>query len=75
MPVAAELPRLIDSASCAWCVVARSSQTVVTIDVPMAPAVIRKKLDKPEAAGIRSGVSPDNVIVTSGIKKNAIATP
>ena len=41
----------------------------------MAPAVMRTKLVRPEAAGMRSGARPDSVIVTSGMKKNAIATP
>ena len=41
----------------------------------MAPAVMRVKLDRPEAAGMRCGGRPDSVIVTSGMKKHAIATP
>ncbi len=36
---------------------------------------MRMKFDSPEAAGMRSGAMPDSVIVTSGMKKNAIATP
>ena len=41
----------------------------------MAPAVMRAKFDRPEAAGMRSGGRPDSVMVTSGMKKKAIATP
>ncbi|MCY1314078.1 hypothetical protein D9M69_702790 [compost metagenome] len=41
----------------------------------MAPAVMRRKFDSPDAAGMRSGVRPDSVMVTSGMKKNAIAMP
>src|SRR5450830_471072 len=65
----------MDSTNCAWCKLARFSQTVVEIEVPNAPAVMRAKLDKPEAAGMRSGVMPDRVMVTSGMKKNGMATP
>ncbi len=43
--------------------------------MPKAPAVIRAKLVSPEAAGMRSGDRPDSVMVTSGMKKNAIAMP
>ena len=45
------------------------------IEVPIAPAVMRTKLLRPEAAGMRSGVRPERVIASSGMKKNAIATP
>ena len=45
------------------------------IDAPNAPAVMRMKFDSPDAAAIRSGGRPDSVIVTSGMKKNAIAMP
>ncbi len=48
---------------------------VVVIDVPNDPAVMRAKLNRPEAPGIRSGGSPDNAIEMRGMKKNAIATP
>ena len=48
---------------------------LVEIEVPMAPAVIRTKLVNPEAAGMRSGARPEIVMVISGMKKNAIATP
>ena len=41
----------------------------------MAPAVIRTKLDRPAAAGMRSGVSPLSVMVVSGMKKKAMAPP
>ena len=48
---------------------------MVEIDVPIAPAVIRTKLDRPAAAAIRSGVMPDSVSVVSGMKKKASAPP
>src|SRR5437773_5695603 len=54
---------------------ARSCQRVVAIEVPNEPAVMRTKLDRPEAAGILSGEMPDSVMVTSGMKKKAMATP
>ena len=54
---------------------ARFSHSVVVTEVPMAPAVMRMKLDTPEADATRSGPMPDMVIVTNGMKKNAIATP
>ncbi|MNT22322.1 hypothetical protein D3C72_1577030 [compost metagenome] len=73
--VAALLPGFTDSTSCAWCSAARLSHSVVAIEVPMAPAVMRRKFDSPDAAGMRSGVRPDSVMVTSGMKKNAIAMP
>lgn len=37
--------------------------------------VMRAKLNSPEAAGMRSGDSPDSDSVTSGTKKQAIAAP
>ncbi len=58
-----------------WCSVARLSHSVVAIDVPIAPNMIRTKFDRPAAAGMRSGGSPASVIVVSGMKKNAIAPP
>ena len=63
------------STMCAWCIVARLSHRVVTTEVPMAPAVIRTKLLRPEAEGMRSGVSPASVIALKGMKKNAMAPP
>src|SRR3546814_1991575 len=36
---------------------------------------MRAKLDRPDAAGMLDGGSPDRVSATSGMKKNAIATP
>ncbi len=69
------LPVLIDSLSCAWCSTARFSHAVVKIEVPIAPAVMRTKLLRPAAAGMRSGVSPEKMIACSGMKKNAIAAP
>ena len=47
------------STSCAWCSVARRSHSVVVIEVPNEPAVMRAKLNRPEAAGMRSGGRPD----------------
>ncbi|MOA32981.1 hypothetical protein D3C78_1542390 [compost metagenome] len=41
----------------------------------MAPAVMRTKLLKPAAAGMRSGDRPDRVSVVSGMKKKAMAAP
>lgn len=41
----------------------------------MAPAVMRMKFDSPEADGMRAGAISDSVIVTSGMKKNAMAMP
>ena len=40
---------------------ARRSQNVVAIEVPNDPAVIRAKLNSPDAAGIRPGDSPDRM--------------
>ena len=54
---------------------ARLSHRVVVIDTPMAPAVMRTKLLSPAAAGMRSGGSPESVMVVSGMKKNAMAAP
>jgi hypothetical protein len=48
---------------------------VVKIEVPIAPAVMRAKLLRPAAAGIRSGGSPEKITACSGMKKNAIAAP
>src|ERR1035437_5410233 len=45
------------------------------MEVPKAPAVMRAKLDKPEAAGMRSGGRSDMISVMRGTKKKAIATP
>ena len=59
----------------AWCIAARLSHSVVAIDVPIAPAVIRTKFDRPAAAGMCSGVCPDISRVLSGMKKKAIAAP
>ncbi len=73
--LAAWLPVLTVSAMFAWCMAARSCQTVVAIEVPNDPAVMRAKFDSPDAAGILSGEMPDIVKVTSGIKKKAMATP
>ena len=42
---------------------------------PNAPAVMRVKLDRPAAAGMREGCSPDSVMVTSGMKKPAMPMP
>src|SRR5438132_14098624 len=63
------------STSCAWCSVARRSHNVVVIEVPKAPAVMRAKLNSPEAAGMRSGANPDSEIETSGMKNADIAAP
>src|SRR5205814_9629628 len=49
--------------------------SVVNIDVPTAPAVMRTKFDKPAAAGMRGGGRPENTIACSGTKKKAIAAP
>ena len=54
---------------------ARSCQTVVAIEVPNEPATMRTKLDRPDAAGILSGVMPDSTMTDKGIKKNAMAIP
>jgi hypothetical protein len=45
------------------------------MEVPNDPIVIRVKFESPLAAGIWSGRNPDNVIVTSGMKKSATAAP
>ncbi len=45
------------------------------IEVPIDPASVRIKLDKLDAAAIRSGGKPDNVIVVNGMKKQAMAKP
>ena len=60
------------SASCAWCRLARRSHNVVKIDVPNEPAVMRAKLNRPDAAGMRSGDSPERLSVTSGMKNSAM---
>ena len=54
---------------------ARRSHSVVEIDVPTAPAVIRTKFDRPDALGIFSGGISLSVIVISGMKKPAMAMP
>ena len=54
---------------------ARLSHSVVTIDVPMAPAVMRVKLLKPAAEGMRAGSMPASVSVVSGMKNAAMAAP
>ena len=54
---------------------ARRSHKVVEIDVPMAPAVIRTKFDRPDALGIFSGGISLSVIVIKGMKKPAMAMP
>ena len=51
----APTPGLTYSLSCAWCIAARSCQIVVAMDVPNEPAVIRTKLDRTDAVGMRSG--------------------
>ena len=53
----------------------RLSHSVVTTDAPIAPAVIRTKFDRPDAAAMRSGGSPERVRDSSGRKKVAIAAP
>ncbi|KOF55156.1 hypothetical protein AD428_02175 [Achromobacter sp. DMS1] len=63
------------SVSCAWCRVARFSQSVVEIEVPNAPAVRRRKFDSPEAAGMRQGSMPESVMEVSGTKNAAMAAP
>ena len=68
-------PSTMPSARCAWCNAARSAHSVVVIEVPMAPAMVRMKLDSPAAAAMRSGAMPDISSVVSGMKKNAIAAP
>src|SRR3982751_348011 len=65
----------MDSASCEWWSAARDSHKVVASEAPTAPAVMRTKLDNPEAAAMRSGGSPDRISDTSGVKKKAIAMP
>ena len=60
---------------CAWCMAARLSHTVVAIEVPMAPAVMRVKLLRPAADGIRSGGMPAKVSVVKGMKNMAMAAP
>ncbi len=47
----------------------------MAIEVPKAPAVMRAKFDRPEAAGIICGPRPESVSVTSGMKKKAMAIP
>ena len=44
-------------------------------DVPTEPAKVLKKLNKLEAEAILCAGKPDNVIVVSGIKKQATAKP
>ena len=73
--VSAALPSPNASARWAWCSPARSDQSVVVIDVPIAPAMVRVKFDSPAAAAMRSGAMPDISKVVSGMKKNAIAAP
>jgi hypothetical protein len=53
----------------------RWSHSVVTTAVPMLPESVRKKLDRPEAAAMREGCTPDSRIWLIGTKKNATATP
>jgi hypothetical protein len=65
----------ICSTRCSWCIVARLSHSVVAMEVPIAPIVIRTKFDRPAAAGMRDGGRPASVSVVSGMKKNAIAPP
>ncbi len=73
---AAMSPWCRPSVSCAWSQrLARRSHSVVEIDVPMAPAVMRMKLDRPEAEGMRSGVISDSVIVTSGMRRTPWRCP
>ena len=43
--------------------------------MPNESAKMRTKFDRPGVAGMRSGSMLESVVVTSGIKKNAIATP
>ena len=43
--------------------------------MPNEPARMRTKFDRPNVAGMCSGSMLESVVVTSGIKKNAIATP
>ena len=43
--------------------------------MPNEPARMRTKFDRPDAAGMRPGLMLESVVVTNGIKKNAIATP
>src|SRR2546421_11144246 len=62
---AATLPLFTASARCAWCSDARFSHIVVEIDVPNAPAVIRAKFVRPDAAGILSGHGPDSLVVVT----------
>ena len=63
------------SISCAWCSVARRSHSVVVIEVPNAPAVMRAKFETPDADGTRSAGSPWNVIDTIAMKKVAMPMP
>ena len=73
--VVAWLPRLMVSASSAWCMAVRSCHKVIVTEVPKEPPKIRMKLERPEADGIWAGVMPLSVSVDSGIKKNATAMP
>ena len=63
------------STSWAWCRLARRSHSVVEIEVPTAPQVIRTKFDRPDALGIFSGGISLSVIVIKGMKKPAMAMP
>ncbi len=53
----------------------RCAHSVVTMAVPMLPDNVRKKFDRPDAAAMREGVTPDSRIWLIGMKKNATATP
>src|SRR6185503_6483747 len=51
------------------------SHIVVAIDVPNDPAVIRAKLNSPDAAGNRWGERQERLKLTSGMKNTATAAP
>ena len=72
---AAGFDRLSCSARLAWCSRARLSHSVVKTEVPTAPAVMRTKLLRPAAAGMRCGCRPEKAIDCSGMKNIAMAMP
>ncbi len=58
-----------------WCSASRRSHAVVVIDAAKLPAVMRAKLEMPDAEGMRSAGIPSSEIVIIARKKVLIATP
>src|SRR5580692_4570306 len=63
------------SASRAWCSASRRSQKVVVKEVAKLPAVMRRKFDKPDAAGILCCGRPSKITASRETKNSPMANP